>query len=95
MNFSPRSKFTIALAKVLSRSYPLTLESSMYTRMTKSRSGRTSRGVRWLRICLAVQGTQVPPLVEELRFYMPRGSPGAAVKELRDTTKIPLATTKA
>ena len=35
---------------------------------------RTSLVVQWLRICLAMQGMLVRPLVGELRSQMPRGN---------------------
>ena len=34
----------------------------------------TSLVVQWLRICLAVQGTQVQSLVGELRYHMPQSN---------------------
>ena len=30
--------------------------------------------IQWLRICLAMQGTQVQSLVEELRFHVPQSN---------------------
>ena len=34
----------------------------------------TSLAVQWLRLCFPMQGTQVQPLVGELRSHMPRGN---------------------
>jgi len=38
--------------------------------MDRNRSYGTSLVVQWLRMCLAMQGTQVQSLVGELRSYM-------------------------
>ena len=56
--------------------------------------------VQWLRICLAVQGTQVLSLARELRSHMPWGNwvcvpqllslQGRHQNNPRDTTKIPM-----
>ena len=37
----------------------------------KEGATRISLVVQWLRICLAMQGTQVQSLVRELEFHMP------------------------
>ena len=42
-----------------------------YVTWLRKTSLGTSLVVQWLRICLAIQQTQVRPLVEELRSYMP------------------------
>ena len=68
---------------------------------------RKTRGmslvVQWLRLCLAMQGTQVRSLVWEPRSHMPRNSwahtpqlesPRAATKEPRDATNASRASTK-
>ena len=39
---------------------------------SKGRAGGTCLVVQWLRLCLPMQGVQVPSLVEELRFHMPQ-----------------------
>ena len=41
----------------------------------------TSLVVQWLRICLAMQKTQVQPLVRELKSHMPWG-PSTVAKDL-------------
>ena len=62
----------------------------MTNNSTENQAIGTSLVVQWLRICLAMQGTQVRSLVEELRSHML----GATIEAHVPQGKAPLAATK-
>ena len=55
-------------------------------------STRASLVVRWLRILLPMQGTQVLSLVNELRSYMPHGM--AKLKKKKKRIQLPMQGTE-
>ena len=70
-------KFNSHISQFSSRSHVRSLRNSHFLNviayLLRTNHGCTSLVVQCLRICLAMQGTWVQPLVRKLRSYMPQG----------------------